>query len=121
MRDKPVYGSPCNNCGRCCVVSQCPLSVILFGERTLCPALVTDQQGGYVCGLVTTQHLAPAKRRAAVVAIGSGTGCDFAQTAEDLEARKTHHRRMFAASLAALEALPPGARGHFETWKRLGQ
>ena len=121
MKAKPLYGDPCNSCGRCCIVSQCPLSVILFGERTLCPALVTDQAGGYVCGLVTTSHLAPAKRRAAAVAIGSGTGCDFATSVADLEARKIHHPRMIAESDARLAALPPASRGHFETWKRLGQ
>jgi hypothetical protein len=118
MRPKPTYGDPCNSCGRCCVISQCPLSLLTFGERTLCPALTPDGAGGYGCGLVSTDRFPPAKRSAAAVAIGAGTGCDFAFFESDFEARKTARPHMEVISVAALEGLRPGARAHFEAWRR---
>lgn len=120
MKAKPLWGEPCNNCGACCIASQCPLSVILFGERTLCPALVVDGLGGYVCSVITTDNLPPAKRRAAAVAIAVGLGCDFTTTPEDRAARKERYPAREQQALAQLAALPPGARRHFEAWRRLG-
>jgi hypothetical protein len=81
------HTSPCNGCGVCCMVTLCPLGQHIFGfELGRCPALTKRDDATYVCGLV----LDPAKyaptravtkgvaalRRAALLLIGSGDGCD---------------------------------------------
>lgn len=86
MLDKPAYGEACNKCGQCCERYPCPVGQVMFNQITgRCPALERDgvQQ---VCGLVahpekynpfqTAVVGAEAMRKAALVMIGHGTGCD---------------------------------------------
>jgi hypothetical protein len=84
---KPPHGSPCNGCGVCCMVTLCPLGQHILGfELGRCPALTKRDDTTYVCGLVldpakyaptraVTKSVA-ALRRAALLLIGSGDGCD---------------------------------------------
>lgn len=88
MKDKPAFGSPCNNCGRCCTQSACGLA-----QRALrapfhgpCPALILGPDGSQ-CGLVVhPERYAPdraalvGKERlgaASAIIIGAGHGCDM--------------------------------------------
>lgn len=54
---KPVYGSPCNNCGICCALETCPLGAVVFGitdTECKCPALqISKTENGYIgkCGI----------------------------------------------------------------------
>lgn len=105
MLPKPLFGDPCNGCGLCCLVSQCPLSTALFGPSGRCPALRPNGLGGYGCGLITdtasylnVHGAAEADVQAAVaVMVGAGCGCDFATTPEDLDARKTRRDGLISA------------------------
>lgn len=83
---KPAHGAPCNRCGLCCVATVCPLGRHVLNQAAgPCPALQQDAEGAS-CGLVadpmrfarqrTLTHGVEAMRQAAVVLIGSGTGCD---------------------------------------------
>lgn len=36
---KPKIDNSCNACGVCCIAEQCRISIELFGEAQLCPAL----------------------------------------------------------------------------------
>ena len=81
---KPLYGQPCNGCGLCCLMEQCPISVEVFGPSALCPALEELPAGGFTCGLVARpRHYLPGPVEAAdlmgetfAVMLGAGTGCD---------------------------------------------
>lgn len=82
---KPLYGSPCNGCGLCCVMEQCPLSIEVFGPHSLCPALEELPAGGFTCGLIArprvyletkAPELADLLGEAFGVILGAGTGCD---------------------------------------------
>jgi len=85
MLSKPPHGSPCNNCGGCCVDRRCPLGQIVFGPGSDCPALEVKLPG-FVCGLVqnparyaprvVAKHGAETASRAAALIIGAGMGCD---------------------------------------------
>jgi hypothetical protein len=74
LEKKPKHGSPCNQCGLCCIATVCPLGSIVFGKSNgPCPAL--EWEGGESrCGLVT-QNTGPVAEAAAHL-IGAGTGCD---------------------------------------------
>lgn len=88
MAEKPKYGDPCNRCGLCCWVTQCDLSVSVFGERVgPCPALESSKDGRTDCGIVAnpqnyvpvrflTAHGADTLSRSAALLIGAGDGCD---------------------------------------------
>lgn len=70
---KPRAGSPCNRCGLCCLWEQCPISIDMFGEHRICPAL--EKAGdGYACGLITNSP--PAVAMLVGKALGIGTECD---------------------------------------------
>jgi|SRR5215475_5166835 len=90
---KPPHGSPCNRCGLCCMASLCDLGQHLFHRDAYpgpCPALRSDGEGTYSCDVVAnpqdymrhTAYLASEPchvnhlRRAALVIIGAGDGCD---------------------------------------------
>jgi hypothetical protein len=89
MERKPAHGKPCNRCGACCMATVCPIGqrILHRGPAGPCPALVKSAEPGeYQCGLVadpawiapeeTAIHGEAAMREAALVLIGSGTGCD---------------------------------------------
>lgn len=81
---KPAYGSPCNGCGMCCIAAQCAISLALFDEQELCPAL--EQAGdALACGLmINTANYVPdlkglggkALTETFALILGSGIGCD---------------------------------------------
>jgi hypothetical protein len=48
--EKPKKGEACNGCGVCCIAEQCPVSIVVFGEKSLCPALKREDSG-YFCDL----------------------------------------------------------------------
>jgi len=78
---KPLYRQPCNGCGLCCIMEQCPLSVIAFGEVERCPAIV-DAGDRFACGLIVQpeRYFPPAEAAHAAmlvgIALGIGTFCD---------------------------------------------
>jgi hypothetical protein len=85
MRTKPPYGSPCNNCGLCCIQGICRTGKLILGDvQAPCPALIHDGDR-FLCGLMTRpQDFAPTRTRiegaermraAAKLLIGSGLGC----------------------------------------------
>lgn len=86
--DKPLYRAPCNGCGQCCLAVQCPLSVMTFGEREICPALV-DAGERYECGLISQPErffLAGFEAEGAQKAgelLGIGQYCDAVATPAD--------------------------------------
>ena len=93
MAKKPPHGSPCNNCGGCCMEVLCVLGRHVFGfEDGPCPALETTASG-YGCGLVSRPHeFTPVKvaihgraamSKAASVLIGAGIGCDAQADGEE--------------------------------------
>src|SRR4051812_11351573 len=74
---KPRYGSPCNACGACCMVTLCKLARHVFHADTpfgRCPALTKNTDGTYGCGLVEKGR--GPQRDAAMLLIGAGDGCD---------------------------------------------
>lgn len=71
---KPPHGSPCTRCGLCCYATLCELAERVFGAGPgPCPALSFDKAGSR-CGLV--DHSMKQHKEAALLLIGSGTGCD---------------------------------------------
>lgn len=91
---KPRHGQPCNRCGLCCMATLCPLGEAVLGRRAgPCPAL-RGTIGDARCGLVEDPAAFVGVRRvmeaggtavlreAAVLLIGSGTGCDARMNGE---------------------------------------
>lgn len=88
---KPKYRDPCNGCGLCCLLSQCPISMVLFGPQPVCPGLEAVAGGGYTCGPIRE----PGKyspglpfpeedlRDTYKMVLGAGLGCDCTDTDED--------------------------------------
>lgn len=78
-KNKPPHGSPCNNCGLCCYISQCKISVALFGRGAVpCPALIR-KNNRYVCGVIDALEERPdatLQATAAKIILGAGRGCD---------------------------------------------
>lgn len=87
--EKPLYLSPCNGCGQCCLAEQCRVSVIVFGERDLCPALV-DAGERYACGLIVhpEKYYQPGHEVEGVQRVGEilgiGQHCDAVSNAADI-------------------------------------
>lgn len=90
---KPLHGSPCNSCGRCCHAELWPLGAHVFGHSEgPCPALQPAEGGALVCGLVVNPMRYALRRSlaagsdamstAAAYLIGAGHGCD-AQTVDE--------------------------------------
>lgn len=95
--DKPVFGSPCNGCGTCCIEEVCDFGREL-GDTEHCRALVAHEDGSYGCGLILHPYdfLSPARlaywkqidkaagcpagektlRDYYAAALGAGRGCD---------------------------------------------
>lgn len=115
---KPRYGEPCNGCGMCCVAVQCPVSLGLFGEQPLCPAL--EQAGdALACGLMrNTLDYVPdmpawggkALTEAFALMIGSGLGCDGADENDTIEAQEIFRPKLRARAEAAVAGASPEAR-----------
>jgi hypothetical protein len=109
---KPLYGQPCNGCGHCCFSEQCPTSIAIFGQRGLCPAIIT-KPGRVSCGLMATPEqfvgpdLGPAVGRFMMLTQGVGFGCDALVNDEDdaLEIAETPRREALAKALSADVAL----------------
>ena len=119
---KPPHGSACNSCGACCMIARCPLGQHVFGleEFGPCPALAQTGEHTYGCGLVldprkyepvrATTKGVEALRRAALLLIGSGDGCDAhfngewrnVPYAEALEARLRSREQAKAVKRAKL-------------------
>lgn len=81
--DKPKHGQPCNGCGLCCVREQCAVSVAIFGEMSLCPAI--EQDGPRLtCGLInrpsvytgSVEPMSSILSETFSLLLGSGGGCD---------------------------------------------
>jgi len=78
VASKPAHGQPCNGCGLCCHISQCKISVAMFGPARPCPALVKVGER-YACGIVTSleeRSDASLHATAAKIILGAGRGCD---------------------------------------------
>lgn len=114
--DKPRYGEPCNGCGMCCIAIQCVVSVALFGEKELCPAL-TEAGNALACGLMidTAAHVpdmtawgGKALTETFSLMIGSGIGCD-GQTEDEPDDESTR-LAMIAKANAKIAGASPEAR-----------
>lgn len=112
---KPEFGQPCNGCGICCMITQCAVSVAMFGEHELCPAL---QKAGrsFACGLmVNTADYVPditawggkTLTETFTLMIGAGIGCDG--TLEDDETDEAH-ATMLQKAEAKIAAASPEAQ-----------
>lgn len=117
MRPKPLYGSPCNRCGLCCLREQCPLSLLFYGRVAgVCPSLKADGIGGYYCAMVTAAALTEDERLVARRCIGEGTGCDALFTHEDWAKRESDGS--VAQRVESAEAtLSPSARRVLIHWR----
>jgi hypothetical protein len=98
---KPLYGDPCNGCGQCCLAEQCPISMSMFGDVGICPALV-DAGDVWRCGLIVKPDMffphipeRMAEMTAGMLGVWSGR-CD----ASDGEADDARHAE-FSAILHA--------------------
>lgn len=112
---KPAYGQPCNGCGMCCIAVQCPISIALFGDSDVCPAL-TEAGNALACGLmIDTGAYVPDMTRwggkvlteAFALMIGSGIGCDGLLEGEARD--ETVRQAMIATANANIAAASPGA------------
>src|SRR5580765_6119468 len=86
-----VYPHPCTNCGYCCLITECPVELEVFGKRApgkMCPAF-SIKDGVSSCAMV--EKLGAEK-------MGAGVGCcikatvynqygafDFAALPEDVK------------------------------------
>jgi hypothetical protein len=117
LRPKPVYGSPCNSCGLCCIAEQCPLSLAVFGERPICPALAEPaaEPGALVCGLIVEPErfldmprgVARLHGDAFALMLGAGKGCDGIMTDEDRAARDADGDATIERTKEAIRSAPP--------------
>ena len=120
MLDKAPYGSPCNNCGRCCMNERCPLGVIAFGSGDSCPALEPNGLGGFSCGLIANPgkhvpqivmaHGADAVSQSAAFLVAAGTGCDAHTEDEEIDLRRKYAMRRRALNEATQARLVAAKR-----------
>lgn len=96
---QPDYMTKCNGCGLCCIAEQCPISIAIFKEAQVCPALESDGKT-FFCGLMVDPkkynavfdlllpvvndgldpNLLSAEAYGAI--IGKGIGCDADKVSE---------------------------------------
>jgi hypothetical protein len=115
---KPLYGQPCNGCGVCCLLEQCPISEQLFGPRALCPALEKADGGRLVCGLMVSAptyiegppELAKLLGEAFGVMLGAGSGCDGVMGPEDRALADAEGTRVHDQAVAAMKGARPEVR-----------
>lgn len=121
---KPAFGQACNGCGRCCLLSRCPVAELIFGiSPEVCPALsFTD--GRSSCAISTPEAWGdvPVSREDSAAAVramlGAGLGCDYAATQKEehqADVQKDDMRRRQAKEVAALS---PGGRWALEAISR---
>lgn len=111
---KPLYGQPCNGCGLCCVMQQCPVSAQLFGPKELCPALEAVGEA-YTCGLIASpsRYFDAPEWGAALVGeaigmiLGAGTGCDAVANDADQALWDKDGHLMRGRARAAYDAARP--------------
>lgn len=88
--EKPVYGMPCNGCGRCCA-QPCPAFSILhpgeFRDGQLCPKLRSNGASFY-CGLYAEEENPERKEFIRLAAGIVEWGCDHVANDMDWERRK---------------------------------
>ena len=92
---KPPHGSPCNNCGACCLATLCEVGRGYFHQAVgPCPALLwrfgADGAKQSVCGLVALED-DPRRKAAILLLIWAGRGCDARFNGEptDVEFHRT--------------------------------
>jgi hypothetical protein len=93
---KPLYGTPCNGCGQCCMGQLCPPAQDIWpGRKGPCPAL--EYEGDrFWCGIIRhpTAYLQKEPDPEAdkligpyfASSIGTNWGCDAMSTPEDRRA-----------------------------------
>lgn len=104
--DKPRHGQPCNGCGICCIREQCQLSIGVFGERAVCPAIERDGPR-LTCGLInrpamyfqTKEWSNDVLSETCALLLGAGGGCD-AGSDDD-----TDHEAAIMMRLSAVKAI----------------
>src|SRR4051812_24495333 len=83
---KPLYGDPCNGCGLCCLSEQCPISLDIFGDVGICPALM-DEGARWSCGLIVKPELffpaLPAELSRLTALMLGQEGCDSVDSHAD--------------------------------------
>lgn len=50
---QPPHMARCNGCGLCCIAEQCPISLAIFNQAQVCPALESDGSK-FLCGLMVS-------------------------------------------------------------------
>jgi hypothetical protein len=92
---KPIYGTPCNGCGQCCMGELCPPAKDFWpGRKGPCPALEYESNR-FWCGLIRRPsfytNTQPDRKEDQIVieyftkGVGAGWGCDALTTPEDRE------------------------------------
>jgi hypothetical protein len=112
MPEMPKFGDPCNGCGFCCIAEQCAVSVGVFGEQELCPAL-EQGEGRFNCGLmrnagdygVGQEWSHDLMTQSFRILLGAGGGCDAGPEATEEQAAQ-----MRAYADKQLEAVPDDVR-----------
>lgn len=116
---KPLYRDPCNGCGLCCIMGQCPLSSRFFGPRDLCPALEAVEGGAYTCGLIRDPaRYSPQMRQfepndlreTYALILGAGKGCDCTHSDEDARRHEERPISSRAEAEASVQAARPQVR-----------
>ena len=91
---KPQLGDPCNGCGVCCLAEPCPISQVMFLQRSgPCPAIVWQPHiNRYECGMAISpslhNRLIPVWADRFLISIfrrwiAAGKGCDSGADIED--------------------------------------
>jgi hypothetical protein len=91
---KAKYSEPCNNCGICCELEQCPIAELAYPDSPLpCPALKKcgDKM---ICGLV---HAEDALGIDKVIArsLGIGCGCSMPDVGTEEDEIETFNKLSF--------------------------
>ncbi len=46
-----MFKNKCSRCGFCCLAEQCPIGVLRYGQRAVCPGLSFDTTGQATCAI----------------------------------------------------------------------
>lgn len=74
---KPKFGSPCNNCGYCCLTEVCVVGQELTGSDIAPCKLLTEKDGKQYCKLADNEITREV--------LGIGTGCCAETQSEVME------------------------------------